>query len=336
MEFIKFSSIEQFRGAIKAVNDSAKWNNTPLPTLTFTGTTKIHGTNACISYDVATEEFQYQSRERVLSLTSDNAGFMMWASQDNVKRNIIDIAKHLSVKESIYVYGEWAGKGVQPKVGVSNLDKKFYVFSIIVDGVECLTPDTPIREIVLCLGYIRDIYNIHEFGTYTVKVDFNNPEIAQNKFVELTLAVEAECPVAKYFLSSGPNYADMNKTGEGLVWRNIETGLKFKTKGEKHSNSKVKTIKEIAAVDIIKMNNLQEFIGNVVTDNRLDQGLTVLREAGLDSTDPKNLGTFIKWVFNDVVKEENDTIIGNQFDTKHVGQQVSRVARTFYFNQELL
>src|ERR1051325_7000074 len=92
---IKFSSIDQFRNAIKGVAEHCKhkygkrdedgtlilaqpktWN---LPTLTFTGTVKLHGSNASIR--VGQDFVNYQSRNRTLTLESDNAGFALWASQ---------------------------------------------------------------------------------------------------------------------------------------------------------------------------------------------------------------------------------------------------------------
>ncbi len=44
----KFPSIEQFRHAVRAVRDRASFNGTPVPTLRFRGTVKLHGTNAGI------------------------------------------------------------------------------------------------------------------------------------------------------------------------------------------------------------------------------------------------------------------------------------------------
>lgn len=334
MEFRKFSSIEQYRSVIKSVNDYSKHNIIPLPTLTFYGTVKIHGTNSAISYDVSSKEFQYQSRERVLSLTQDNAGFMLWASQGEIKQQILSIIKYYSPLESIYIYGEFAGKGIQKNVGISNLPKQFYIFSIIVDGKECLTRGTPIN-VLLSPWVDREIYSIYEFDNFAITVDFNKPEEMQNTFVNLTVAIEDECPVTKHFLSNHPDYKDMNKIGEGIVWCNPETGLKFKVKGEKHSVSKVKTLKDIAPLDVIMMENLREFIETTVTINRLNQGLDKLQELGLDSKDIKNVGAFIKWIAGDVMKEEADTIVANQFSTKILGNHIANVARTFYTNQEL-
>lgn len=79
----KFPSIEQFRHVIRHVKvnhdfkgvgengDAVYRHDSPYPTLTFTGTVKIHGTNAAIVKH-SSGEIQYQSRENVLSLTKDS------------------------------------------------------------------------------------------------------------------------------------------------------------------------------------------------------------------------------------------------------------------------
>jgi hypothetical protein len=325
LEFIKYSSIEQFRSAIKCVRDYSKHHELPLPTLKFNGTVKLHGTNACVVYDVDTDSFAYQSRERMLSLTQDNAGFMLWASQEvikNVFRQLVDNSLH--AQKSVYFYGEWAGGNIQKGVGISGLDKKFYIFRIVVDG----------KAIDMSKFFMDNesfdfpIYSVYDFPTFEIEIDFNNPEQYQNQLVEWTINVENECPVAKHFGID-------NGTGEGIVWENLDTGVMFKTKGEKHSVSKVKTLKEIAPVDIAKMESMKEFIDTTVTVNRLNQGLDKLVELGLDADDSKNIGAYIKWVAGDVFKEENDTIIENQFSTKQLGNHIANVARNYFINRTL-
>ena len=51
--FKKFNSIQQFSGVVKQVRDYCKYNNLPLPVLDFTGSVKIHGSNACVGFDKA-------------------------------------------------------------------------------------------------------------------------------------------------------------------------------------------------------------------------------------------------------------------------------------------
>lgn len=334
---IKFGSIEQFKNTIKKVRDfSAKYGK-PIPTLKFVGTTKLHGTNASVVCN-PDGTHTFQSRERELSITSDNAGFCMWGMRniDSLQKTIdwVTSSTPVNPNESIVIFGEWCGPGVQKGVAISEIPHKiFVIFNItIVEPIENVDEngvivDTKRRELppeLIKEAVFRtpEIYSIYDFPTWELDIDFNAPQLSQNKLVELTLAVEEECPVGKQLGVSG--------VGEGIVWWNPEVDLTFKVKGKAHSVSKVRTIKEIAAVDIERMNSIKEFVDTVITENRLNQGLAKLGEMGLD-IEVKNTGTFMKWVVSDGIKEEMDVIIASNFDMKEIGKIASDVAKAFWF-----
>ena len=167
----------------------------------------------------------------------------------------------------------------------------------------------------------QGIYNINQFPTYSIDIDFNQPELAQNKLIEMTMQVEDECPVGKYFGVSG--------VGEGIVFKCNYNGQQytFKSKGEKHSASKVKTI---ASVNVDEINSINEFVDYVLTESRLQQGIDKLKETG-KTVDQKSTGDYLKWIVGDVLKEENDTIVANQLDVKKVCSAISNKARIWYF-----
>lgn len=329
----KFGSIEQFKNVIKVVRDRAKWNGTPLPTLKFIGTTKLHGTNASVVFDLKTGNHTFQSREREISIESDNAGFAMWGechikSLKEIATNALSISTQKDFS-SIVIFGEWCGGSIQKGVALNQLDKMFVIFNITLIDEEGKRTELSPLEIEKAIDNHGEevksqIFCIYGFKTWEVDIDFNNPETVQNQLVEWTIEVENECPVGKAFGVSG--------IGEGIVWWNHETNLKFKTKGSAHSASKVKTLKEIAAVDIEKMNSIKEFVSSVVTENRLNQGLDKLGEMGLD-VDIKNTGPFIKWVVGDVMREEKDTIVASGFDVKEIMPKVSDVAKNFFLGK---
>lgn len=319
----KFSSIEQFKNVIKQVRDQANWNGTPLPTLTFTGTTKLHGTNASVVFHKDGSHV-FQSREREISIESDNAGFAMWGER-NIDHFLRIFAKvHNDNCEKVAIWGEWCGGSIQKGVALNQLPKMFVIFDIaLIDAEGKRTHLTP-TEMSNVIMRTNEIKFIHDFKTWTIDIDFNSPETVQNQLVEWTIEVENECPVGKAFGVSG--------IGEGIVWVNHETNLKFKTKGSAHSASKVKTLKEIAAVDIEKMNSIKEFVSSVVTENRLNQGIDKLGEMGLE-VDIKNTGTFIDWCIRDVIKEEHDTIVASGFDVKELMPKISEAAKQFFFTK---
>lgn len=338
MECIKYPSIDQFKNAIKDVSAKARYQGkdeegnpifdrtATLPTLTFTATVKIHGTNASVRLD-ADGSYHAQSRERVLTLTQDNAGFYIYANQH--KDFFAGLMQpYLKDNDSVVIYGEWAGKGVQKGVAVSELDKKFFIFGVrTVKGEE--TEWYPVDSIDGLDQELKDFsaYRITTFPVWKFDIDFNNPHSVQNQLVDLCNAVENECPVGKFFGVSG--------VGEGIVLTHIspEYGrITFKVKGEKHSNSKVKTI---APVDEEAFKAAKDFANNFVTDARLNQGIQVLTtEHLLDMNDPKNIGAFLKWISQDIFKEEEQNIIQNALDPKKVAREIQTIARNWFLNRE--
>jgi len=318
----KYASIEQFKNVIKHVRDNSNYHQVPLPTLEFIGTVKLHGTNASVVFDNDTGNYTFQSRERELTLESDNAGFAMWG-----ERNIDSLRKIFNLvvtnqAEKVVIFGEWCGGSIQKGVALNQIPKMFVIFNItLIDDQGNRTELTP-EQISSAVYRTEEIRCIYDYPTWKISIDFNDPSAVQNQLVDLTIAVEEECPVGKAHGVSG--------IGEGIVWWNVERNLKFKVKGEKHSASKVKTLKEIAAVDIEKLNSIKELVASAVSENRLKQGLDKLGEMGLE-VDVKNTGAYIKWVVGDVMKEEKDVIIASGFDVKEVMPHVSEAAKKFWF-----
>ena len=313
----KYPSIEQFRNIIKKVrlqhdyqgveNDEPVYHHkTPYPVLKFKGTVKLHGTNAAIvKYK---DKIEYQSRERILTLNSDNAGFML-----NMASKELDfLFEDIEFKEYIAIYGEWCGGNIQSGVALTQLPKMFVIFGYLVDDiwVDIFRHESKYY-----------IYHIDQFPTYLVDIDFNQPELIQNKLIDLTLDVEKQCPVAKNFGIEG--------IGEGIVFTCVNNAeLKFKSKGEKHSISKVKVLNSVNEEEI---NSINEFVDYSVSENRLKQGLDYLKEQDLE-LHQKNTGLFLSWIFKDIEKEEFDTIIKNQLDIKKINSVGAKKARTWFFN----
>jgi hypothetical protein len=128
---------------------------------------------------------------------------------------------------------------------------------------------------------------------------------------------------------------NINLVGEGIVWQCVTPGYEqsrvmFKVKGEKHSSSKVKTL---ASVDVEKVNSINEFADTVVTESRLTQGLEYLKVNNI-SIEPKSTPVFLKWIADDVVKEETDTLVASELEIKDVITRVKYVARTWFLAQE--
>jgi len=345
-KMIKFPSIEQFRTVITNVN--RRYNflgldengeaiydpSLPKPVLKFKGTVKLHGTNAGVSYN-AKSGMWAQSRENIITPEKDNAGFAFFAHSHETEflRLFFDVAGNEDIdlhQNTITIYGEWAGKGIQKGVGISEIDKAFFIFGAKI------TPHTETEEELkenpaywVDHSYLRflsaRIYNIEDFTTYEIDIDFSMPQLVQNQLADLTIAVEEQCPVAKHFGAEG--------IGEGIVWSCEFQGVRqvFKVKGEKHSSSKVKTL---AAVDVEKLNSITEFVDYAVTDSRFKQALenTFPNDEPIDV---KKMGDIIRWVVNDVIKEESDTLVKNGLEPKDVNKYISTKVREMFFKLEV-
>lgn len=116
-EIVKFESVGQFRNFIKTMQYLG------LRKSNLIGTVKIHGTNSSVGLDLKDNSLFCQSRNRVLSLDDDNYDFVKYI-EDN-KSEFLKIFNEIKNKintenyDSIIIYGELAGKGIQNKVAVS-------------------------------------------------------------------------------------------------------------------------------------------------------------------------------------------------------------------------
>ena len=124
------------------------------------------------------------------------------------------------------------------------------------------------------------------------------------------------------------NYEEEFESYEEALEVGLLEGLKLiEVKGEKHSSSKVKTL---AAVDTEKLENIQSFVEYAVTESRFNQAL----ENVFPNDEPienKKLGDVIRWVVNDVIKEEMDTMTDNKIEPKDVNKYISSKVREMFF-----
>lgn len=339
---ISFPSIEQFRNVVGTVNrqynfvgldenGEAIYDSTlPKPVLTFKGTVKLHGTNAGVCFNEP-DGMWYQSRENIITPEKDNAGFAFFAdaNKEQFASMFAKIAERSNIdttKNTISIFFEWAGTGIQKNVAISEIKKSAFIIGIKVTPhveTEEERKNKPAYWIDSSnISSVENrIYNILDFKTYDIDIDFNMPELVQNKLGELTLAVEEECPVGKAFGFSG--------IGEGIVWSCELKGNihRFKVKGGKHSSSKVK---KLASVDTEKITSIKEFVDYAVTESRFNQAIEKIFPNN-EPVDVKKLGDVMRWVVNDIIKEETDTLVQNNLEPKDIGKYVSNKVREMFF-----
>jgi hypothetical protein len=344
----KFTDIGQFRNVVKSIISKAQFvgmddDGEPIfdytlgkPTVNFSGTVKLHGSNLGVCFTHA-DGLWVQSRTNIITPEKDNAGsaFFVMNIQEEWQKLIDEVIRreNLDLKEDIIsIFAEWCGGNIQKGVAISGLDKMAVIFAVKVTPVDDEIPSYYLNSDGLQNNKVG-IYNVDQFERFSIDIDFERPDIAQNKMVKLVEKVENECPAGKFF---GRTSEDV-QTGEGIVWTADYKGNRFvfKTKGEKHSSSKVKTVAE---VDTAKLDGIHQFVEYAVTENRLNQAIEQVFTSNDIEVDIKKTGDFLRWVIGDITKEESDTMADNGLEPKDVNKYISTKAKIWYFkyiNSEL-
>lgn len=320
----KFPSIESLRHVIQQVSAHVAFANLPSkPVIKFRGTVKLHGTSGGLC--VTPEGIVAQSRNNELSIGSDNAGFAQWAAGRETS-NATCVIAGLAFPDSLktMVFGEWCGGSIMKGTAINQLSKHFVVFGI--QNVEYGEDNTEWADMfaldadVETLKYLndRDIFLVTQAETFAVTVDFNDPQAAADIITELTLRVEDQCPYGTLHGVTG--------IGEGIVWNSFDypVSLSFKSKGLKHKKAGKREHVSIAPETVEAISDL---VDEILPDWRLEQGLT---DSGAEKS-PKGTGQYIKWIAQDILKEEEDTIAANAFTWKEVQGVVTNRAREYFF-----
>jgi hypothetical protein len=352
---LKFPSIDQFRHAVATVKRAAEYHGKPLPVIEYEGRIKLHGTNAGIHVNIDTGKVTAQSRERSLTVNSDNYGFAAF-----VARNEAAILAHvkpwfegfIGAEEAdevrgVTIYGEWIGPGIQKNVGIAQLpERQFVVFSIAYDDTikqnDDGSTDAIFYNIPEAAGTLFDIPGfkmITDVPVIKLSIDFSRPDEVVETLQKLTQEVEDNCPYAKLY--------DIDGIGEGLVWSPSVMSLFilddlmpeekfhriwFKTKGEKHGNKGTNNTVKVA-VTAEKIEDFTALCSQLLPEWRLEQGFNALPTDSSAQPARTQTGAFLKWVTTDVYKEELDTILASEFEWKVVAQELSKRARIWFLEK---
>jgi len=335
---IKFPHIDQFYQVARYVKNTNENPDIPeqykiTSPVEFLGTLKLHGSNAGVTLEG--ESFIPQSRTQEITPEEDNHGFAKFAWENcQVIQNIYEdicFAFDLPPTVQMTIFGEWIGKGINKGCAIHQLpEKEWVIFGAKIKEYEDVKGGfLDLRNILIsgaaAKANIYDIFDCQKF--WKLKVDFSLPEamsLAVEYALQKTLEVEAECPWGKMKGIKG--------IGEGIVWVPIgdhwgNTNLFWKSKGEKHSVTKKKTLKPMLAPEVLRA--ISDFIDFAVTENRLTQGLEAIQEQG-HSLEMKSMGHYLKWINQDIQRECALEIEDNKLDWKKVNQAVSEKARKFF------
>jgi len=342
---INFGSIEQYRNICSTIkhqsrfigldeNDEPLYNNLlDLPVINAIGSEKIHGTNSGISYSNL-DGLWLQSRNNIINDISGHMGCGIFIN--TTKEIWVNLIKQLASQYNINlnekiitIYFEWCGENIQRNSAVSGLSKRAIIFqhfkvSPIVknDDIISFWLETKINNMYIS-NCENNIFNIMNFKTWNIEIDFNKPFEAQNKMIQIVNDIEPNSPV-------GQEFGKEENIGEGIVVTfNYKDNLyKFKVKGEKHSVTKVKTLN---IIDEELENKMIEFANYACKSWRLEQFWNELFKK--EKPEVKKIGDFLRLVFKDILKEESDVIVKENLDSKKINKYISQICKKWFFEQ---
>jgi len=301
----------------------------------FEGTVKVHGTFAGVRL-YHDGKHTCHSKNRTLHKPDAHYGFKNFISGNlSLLSYMRQLVSTLRPGQCLEILGEWAGPGIQSKVGVNQLDsKKWFIFGIRVKDEgdkKGLTTEYFPAELLKKFRFsdftnVLGLWENTDF-IYRVFVDFSSPLASLDKIKSLVDKVEKQCPVA--------NHYGVNGTGEGIVFwsqdKILDQFLKFKAKGEKHAVSRVK---RLDPKKFVKYEKALNFASDTVTDNRIKQAIEEVSrnlEIRPEDLSKEHTGPVLRWVTEDIREEDSDVLEQVGLEWKDVKSVVSAQAAKKFF-----
>ena len=326
---------EQFAG-LDAADGPIYDKSKPLPTVRFNGTVKIHGSNFGLACKIVDGEITItpQSRTRVKDGATGHFGFVEWVRRnDDALREIYAEIAQVHKLTDFTIFGEWAGKGIQNKVGTCELDKFAYVFDVY-DNIKgeympmLVGPEGCEMQSPLALIFQRPeirMFSAVMFKRFSVAIDLADPMPGLTVMNELTESVEKRCPVA-IDIARRDGVELKSTIGEGIVWKCGNQVMK--TKGDKHSG---KGPRMKADIDPMMTAAIDDFIAYTVTEERVQGVFDRIKDEKGDEVMMSDLGKLMPALFEDIMDEEGDAIINGQpIEKKMVGSAISNAGRPMF------
>lgn len=293
------------------------------------GTIKLHGTCSGVLFDGI--NIYAQSKDGQVISPEGHFGFGGFVDKRKhvfykffnhlVQKYEIDISK-----SNIVIYGEFCGSNIQKNdsVAISKLSKRFVIF----DAVVCDNNRTKLQKWLKINDMFDDqldIYNIYNFPTYHISIDFSSAdtiEIARKQIESYVHEVDQQCPFSKHFGITG--------NGEGIVWRHWYDDyhyVAFKTKGETH---KVKLEKQLVQFYQDDVTTIQEYCDRYVTPQRIESIIS----KKYDGIVPKinEIMNITNAVFHDINSEESQYI---KCDVVLIIQKIKEIIMKQLFPQNI-
>lgn len=309
---------------------------------------KLHGTNAAIRV-LNDLTLIPQSRNRDISVESDNHGFAKWVKDNEA------VLKKMLPSNSV-VYGEWAGPGIQSGVAVSQIPKRsFFIFGIADDPHYSGETNNIIMDYIQVRHALKyfDINTTHfphnpEIGLYIIpdagefEVTFNDPTMDITFLEDIAKSVGDCDPLIKdLFGIEGPGegivcYPSIATYGDFIVengpdgneWdinrAELFKSLRFKVKDDRHKSRARKIKKPIdEKLDL----SIKEFVDEFATEARMKQ---CLNELSISEFSRSQYGPVIKWMSQDILNESKQALEDASMTWKQVAGRVNARVKSLY------
>ena len=324
MDFLSFPSIESFHNIVKYV--SVYPHAAGDGKVKYRGKVKLHGTNAGVR--VFNRQVAAQSRTQIVTVGNDNAGFAGWVGQ-----HASFFADFGEQGNEYTVFGEWCGPGIMKGTAINQIPNRvFAIFAVAIgptaeDSVMVTDPE----EITKLLGdNIPSDVHVLPWEGEEFTVDFFDREALQktaDSLNAIVVNIEPSDPwVKKTFGVEGVAEGIVYVPGAGVtVPRKTYSDFAFKAKGEKHKTTKTK---ESVQIDPEVAKSIGEFATMFANEARFEQGLATVGGAEM-----KNIGQFLKWVCQDILKESADELEASDLEWSQVEKSYQTMERNWFLTK---
>jgi len=232
---------------------------------------KIDGTNSQVFWNKETNEINAGSRNRILSLESDNAGFYRHIKED------VNITKFLSTYPDYIIYSEWL-KPHSLRTYIDDAWSHFYVFDVYNTLTERYLSYEEYSKLL-------DEYNIEYIKLLTTRV---NPTLED---------LQEDLQNNKYLIKEGEGI------GEGIVIKNYEFVNKYgrttwaKMIADTFDNGVKRKLVKLTVLGELEVSIVDKYVTSHLVEK-------VYAKIAIDGWESKMIERLLETVFHDLINEE--------------------------------
>ena len=319
--FLKFPKILSPRNARRKASKEGL-DSSDAPIYRWVPKIKLHGTNACVRIN---DEGEVTCQKRSCDIDSGHFGFYEFVQ--GLKKKFANLADYAKPEDDVYVFGEWAGAGINKGDAINSLkDKAFFVFAVYSANEKWIVNPRMVQEIACSPADRVFTLPFYAEGSITASIFDEAPWAEAQEQAE---RIGKSDPYVKHVF-------DVEGGGEGLVYYPFATndeslifpaGALVKVKSERHFEE-ARTPKVLTETELSNREEAKRFAKDHMTPARLEKILTENFEGELQ---PRQIGEFIKLAVADMMSEVDKDAI----QVKLVGGSAGAIAAKFAKRQAL-